>query len=317
MVATIDLTSACLHAVTGSSWRLRDDLLAEVLQHWDGPVHRHAEPDDLDAVILSLSTASLFEPSAVVLLRASKAYLNRHKERFMALVEAPVQGGVMVLVTEPFAADQALGKALAKAGRVYRATTPDPRSLRSWLQQRLSAAPVHVERSDEVAAAMIRHCGDDVDALLGLLERAVDLVEPDAVRPDDIRALVGDPVERPAWEFTDAALSGKRAQAMQILHDGRGLDPHHVLAGLANELRRCLAVLASDDDAEARRLSGGGTKPSYHTRRRAAELGQQACCRLLAGVIQAQRALRRSGVDQLLVIEALVANIQRVIRLRR
>ena len=235
----------------------------------------------------------------------------------MALVEAPVQGGVMVLVTEPFAADQPLGKALAKAGRVYRAEAPDPRSLRSWLGQQLSAAPVRVERSDEVAAAMIRHCGDDVDALLGLLERAINLVEPGVLRPDDIRALVGDPVERPAWEFTDAVLSGKRVQAMRVLHDGRGLDPHHILAGLTNELRRCLAVLASDDDAEARRLSGGSTKPSYHTRRRAGELGIQGCCRLLAGVIQAQRDLRRSGVDQMLVIEALVANIQRVIRLRR
>ena len=63
--------------------------------------------------------------------------------------------------------------------------------------------------------------------------------------------------------------------ALRLLHADRGLDPEPVLAGLANEIRRCLACLVCDDDSDVHRLLGRKGKASnlHYVRKRAGGLG--------------------------------------------
>ena len=102
---------------------------------------------------------------------------------------------------------------------------------------------------------------------------------------------------RPIYELTGAFLEGDVRGALRLLHADRGLDPEPVLAGLANEIRRCLAALVSDDDGEVHQLLGRKGRPSnlHYVRKRAGGLGQRRLVRLLNGVLTAQAACRRSG----------------------
>ena len=83
---------------------------------------------------------------------------------------------------------------------------------------------------------------------------------------------------------------------------------------LANELRRFLCALASDDDREAAGLAGvPNPNQMRFARRKAQRLRIRACERLLRGVMQTQRAIRH-GDDSEMAIELLMLNAQRVIR---
>jgi DNA polymerase III delta subunit len=312
----MNLRDARLHAVVSPSWRLRDELLAEVLAPWDGPIKRSTEPKDLDSLVLGLDTPSLFEEPACCLLSAGDKYLTRHRELLLPLVGAPVVAGLVVLVVERLPRNEALGKRLAGAGQLYEAAAPSGRELEGWLIQRLTDLPQGVEQPRAVADALIGHRGDDIDGLLAAFGQAADYAGEAPVTVAAIHAVVGGDAEAPVWAFTDAVLGGQAAKAVRQFHAGSGLDPHQALAALVAEIRKSLCCLASEDDAEAGALAGMRGRPRlYHARRRARELGRRCLQRLLTGALQAQRDLRKGGVDAELTIETLVLNIQRVIRM--
>jgi len=312
----VSLLDARLHAVVGTSWRLREALLHELLGEWDGPVKRLHEPRDLDAVVLGLDTPSLFEPPALHLITADDRYLSKARERLLPLIGQAATAGVVVLVTSKLPRNEALGKRLASIGHLYEASGPGPREVESWLIGRLTDLDQGVDRPRAVAEALVTHRGDDVDGLLAAIDQACDHAGEAALRVDDVNAVVGGDAEQPIWAFTDAVLGGQAARAIRLLHAGGGIPAHQALGVLVGEIRKALCCLASDDDAHAGALAGMRGRPRlYHARRRARELGRRCLERLLTGALQAQRDLRKGGVDDTFTLETLVLNVQRVIRL--
>ncbi|MFW5751367.1 MAG: hypothetical protein ACOCZK_06930 [Planctomycetota bacterium] len=313
---TADLQASRLQAVVGESWRLRDQAIAELLAGWDGPVKRAPEPDDMESLILSLDTPSLFEPPALYVVSAGQRYIERWRDRLQGLVGEPVVAGALVLALDKLPGNERLARALSRNGCLHKVSAPRGKAFLPWFVDLLNAWPTPIDRPREVAEELVRHRGEDVDGLVAGLELAAAYAGSEPVDARAVAAVVGGEAERPIWEFTDAVLSGRSARAIRLLHAGDGLDPHLALAAVANELRRCLAALVSDDDAEAAALAGVRGRPNlYHTRRRARELGRRCCTRVLTGVLQAQRDLRRSGSDPAVTMELLVVNVQRVIRL--
>lgn len=309
------LAASRLHAVASESWRLREDALARLAQGWEGPVRRAVEPDDLETLLLGLDTPSLFEPAALWIVRCDERWLARHRARLAPLAGAPVAGGVLVLACEKLGRGDVLGRALAKAGALHVVEPPGGRELAAWLAERLAADARPADRPHEVAEILVRHRGEDVDALLAAAEQARLYAGEEPLDAAAANAVVGGDVEQPVWAFCDAVLSGAAGKAIRLLHAGRGLDPHQAAAVLAAELRKALACLASEDDRHAAALAGLRGQPRlYHARRRAAELGRRCLLRLLRGVLQVARDLRRSGVDDVLVVETYILNARRVIR---
>lgn len=312
------LTSSRLHAVIGSSLRLRDEALATLLAGWNGPIKRSVEPDDLARLVLDLSTASLFEDPALRVLRAGQPYLRKHKPALVDLVGGTAEGGVMVLVCEPpERKDDALFKALAKADALHAAEEPDAKTIVDWLAHRIQAHRQAAERPRPVAEAMVEHLGDDPDALLGALE-VLAALRGDA--PLDVAAvgeLYAGTAARPMWEFSDAVLSGEARRAIGLLHAHGADRPEAALSALLGELRKIAACLDIADDGEAARCAGLRGRPNlYHARRRAREMGQPLVLRLLNGAILASRQFRQSGTSPEVVLETLVLHAQRLIRSR-
>lgn len=312
------LASSRLHAVVGTSQRLRDEALTALIADWTGPVKRAVEPDDLNRLVLDLSTASLFEEASLRVVRAGQPYLRKHKEALVDLVGGAADGGVMVLVCEaPERKDDALFKALAKAGALHAAEEPDAKGIVDWLAHRIQLHRQAAERPRQVAEAMVEHLGNDPDALLGALE-VLAALRGDA--PLDVAAvgeLYAGTAARPMWEFSDAVLAGDARRAIGLLHAHGADRPEAALAALLGELRKIAACLEIQDDAEAARCAGLRGRPNlFHARRRAREMGRPLVLRLLNGAILASRQLRQGGGSPEVALETLVLHAQRLIRAR-
>ena len=315
MLRTMPMIEARLQAVVSPSWRLRDELVGELLAAWDGPVERHTEPKDLSGILVGLDTPSLFGDNGLVVLRAGGAYLQKQREALLPLVGQPILAGALLLVADELPRNQALGKRLQGASAYFQAETPGPKQVQEWLVQRLLQAEQPVEHPGRIAQVLIDHRGSDIDALLAAIEQLIAYAGDEVLTPAIAEELIAGDAEQPVWAFTDAFLGGQVGKALRLLHAGRGLSPIQALGSVANEIRRCLGALASTDDDEACALAGQQRRGSlYYTRRRAEGLGRRCLERLLNGVIQAQRQIRQSGSDPELVVEVLIQQARRLIR---
>ncbi len=310
-----DLRSSTVHAVVGVSHRLRDEVAEDLMHTWQGPLRRHVEPDDIQRIVLDLATASLFEEPACHLVRGRGDWVRKQRDAFRDLVGVPVSGGVIVLVTDPPPRkDDALFKALAKAGAVHAADEPASRDVADWLTARIAALPQGAKDARKIAFALIDHVGTDIDALLAAME-VLSLLRLD--QPIDAAAvseLHASDAAKPLFAFSDAVLEGEAGKALAQLHASGAGHPEQALMVLISDVRKVLACLDSDDDAEAARMAGLFGRPNfYHPRRRAQRLGRIVAQRLLRGAALAQRAMR-SGADAMLVLETLVLHARALVR---
>jgi DNA polymerase III delta subunit len=307
-----------LDLIVGSSIRLRDELLAETLKAWAGPVKRLVEPADLQRILLDLETPSFLDEAALTVLRCDDKYLQKHQGLLLDSVGKPRANGWLLLVAPGIDQRGKLAKALTTAKALHVAESPDPRELQGWLFQRLSQLPWGVERPGEVADELIAHVGDDPDALLSVLDVAVLYCAGQPVSAEAVRALTDGAAERPIWEFTGALLEGRAGKAIELMHAGGGIRAEQAALALENEARKLIACCETSDDAEATEWAGGRGRPNlYYARKRAKELGKATLTRLLQGLVLTHRQLRQSGIDPETALELLAVNAQRVVKAGR
>jgi DNA polymerase III delta subunit len=312
---TAGLEAARLHAVIGSSLRLREEIIGELLAPWQGPIKRANDPEDLQHITLDLGTPSLFSEPALWIVRMSTPYARKHRAELLPLAEAGLLGPGLVLALNEIDRKDDLAKLLAKSAAVHIAEGPEPREIHGWLSARLAKVPQGVERAHQVAEALISHIGENVDGLLSAIETVAAYCGDKPLTVSAVEDLCGGTAERPIWEFTGAFFSGDARRALELLHGGGGMEASQALAGLINEARKMLACEETDNDADASAWSGGrGRGNLYHSRNRARALGKSLLLRLMNGFVQTQRKLRQTGHDHELVLEMLVLHAQRIIR---
>jgi DNA polymerase III delta subunit len=296
-----------LHAVIGTSYRLRDVVLDRLLVGWNGPVKRHVEPDDLSRIVLDLGTPSLFEDPACQIVRGRADWVRRQKDTLLGLAGIPIAGGVMILVCDPPARkDDATFKALAKANAVHVSDEPGAKELPDWVASRLGGLPQGCNDPRRVAFALLDHVGNDIDAVLGAIEVLAIFRGEDPIDVQAVGELYATDAAKPLFAFSDAVLEGDAGKALKQLHAEGAAHPEQALGVLVGDLRKLLAVAETDNDGEAARLAGLFGRPNlYHPRRRAKRIGRPVAQRLLRGAVLAQRAMR-SGSAPLLVLETLV-----------
>jgi len=317
----IDLNSSRLHAVIGTSLRLRDELVRGLVGQWQGPVKRVVEPPDLERLVLDLDTPSLFSDPALWVVRGDPGWLRRQIEILRrALGPGAPGGGRLVLVVGTV--DKTRGdvltaffKDLDKASALHAVEPPAGRELPGWLCTRLGDVPQGVEKPLQVAQALIDHLGEDLDALLAAVDVLAVYCDDQPIGVKAVEAVIVGTAERPIWDFTGAVLEGQARKAIELMHAGQGLEPQQALGALTNELRKLIACCESQDDAEVAALIGARGRPNlYYARTRARAVGRRSLQRLLNGCLQVQRKLRQGGTDAELAMETLVLHAQKVVR---
>jgi DNA polymerase III subunit delta len=130
--------------------------------------------------------------------------------------------------------------------------------------------------TSEAARLLSDRCGGDYLLFRNNLEKL--LTYTDAVRPDDVRALVYEPLEDNVFAIVSDVLSRQTAKALKIYSDCRsgGMDPLSLLPAFVSQFRfmalaKYLIEKGENDAAIASELSGKGTvvRPArlYYTRK--------------------------------------------------
>ncbi|TVR14651.1 MAG: hypothetical protein EA401_04000 [Planctomycetota bacterium] len=311
---SIDWQASRVQVVVSSSMVMTEEWCDEVFAQWDGPIERHHDPERLQEMLLDADTPSLFSQPALLSIKVSESYWKRHAKLLAPLCGVPAVAGVVVVQAQRLLASDPVAKAAQACGALHRLQVPRrAHEVQTWLIGRLHQMPEGVERPQAVADALMQHRGEDLDGLLAALNQVRAYVDG-PVTSDDVHDAIGGSAERPAWEYTDHLLSGRLPAALATMYAGRGLEADHILAALANDLRRCLCALAEDDDKQAAQLAGARQAGAmHHARRRGRTLHQRGCERLLNGVLQTMRASRH-GDDPELASELFSLHAQRVIR---
>ncbi|MFM2091679.1 MAG: hypothetical protein RLZZ127_2168 [Planctomycetota bacterium] len=302
-----------LTLVVGASQRLRDEAVAGLRGGWTGPVRRLVEPSDLDGLLIGLETPSLFGEPELLLVRADARWLAKHQDRLLPHLGQPVLAGAMLLLLDQVDGRSGLAKAADKAGALVRADGPDDRSVAGWLALRLGGHPQGCTDLHRIGDLLVRRIGNQPDALLAAIDLIALACHPGPLRPAEADALVQGEAEQPLWELSGALLEGRPGDALRMLHAPQAAEPPQILAALGNEVRRLIACHDTRDDAEAARQAGvkaGGA--FFHARRRASRWPRPALVRLLSGINQCQRQLRR-GQDPVVALELLVLHAQRLL----
>jgi DNA polymerase III delta subunit len=304
-----------LQVVAGASVRLRDELAAGFISGWQGPVKRAVEPADLNRILLDLETPSFLETATLQVVRGDEKYVKKHQALLTPCIGASAVNGVLLLITPGIDQREKFTKALIQAKALHLVDAPERGAVAGWLAHRLSLLPWGVAHGGAVADALLATIGEDPDALLAAADVAALYAADAPLDVAAVEAVTSGIAERPLWEFTAALLEGRAARAIELLYAGAGIEPQVAISSLLNEVRKLLACAEHSDDAAAISAAGLKGKPNlYYARKRSKEMGRTVLLRVLQGLLQAQRQLRRSGYQPELVMELLALNAQRVVR---
>ncbi|NRA36930.1 MAG: hypothetical protein HRU15_02215 [Planctomycetes bacterium] len=320
----MELTELRVHVVVSSSYRLRYEVLQELMSQWDGPIERSSDPPQLADLLMQMDTPSLFGDNSLHIIAASDAYLSKHAALIAEQVGKAIHAGVLIIHAAALPKGKSpLRNALKKEGGLHTVTEPGTRAqdLEKWLQLRLDNLSVRCEHSLQVARSLIQHRGQNIDALLSSIDVLEQFADDQAISPETVHELIGGSAQEPLYKFSDAFLKGESRTALGLMYAGKGLESQGIINSLSAEIRKLLCALDWSEPDEISYHAGMKRKLSdkavWAIRKRAMGMGKRCLLRLLTGIIQAQKDLRSTGRDEELIMETLVYNASRVIRSMR
>ena len=314
----MDLQHSRLHVLVGRSQRLRRELLDVISKEWTGNVARAVEPKDIQDILLAADTPSLFGDATLTMIVAGEQYIAKHATLLKDHLGMPASNGLVILHSEKIPPKGGVRQAAQKANALLKCDEPGtkPREMEPWLKRRLDE--VGCDASQMVAKALLHHRGADLDALLSSIDVLQNHAGDERIGIKDVHAVISGQTEEPLYKFADAFFSGDARAAINLMHAGRGLEPQQSINAIINELRKllCAAEFADPEDIayHAGLRYALNDYAANAIRKRALGMGKRCLLRLVSGLQQAQRDLRRTGTEPVLVMETLILNASRVIR---
>ncbi len=314
----MEFNTSRLHIISGRSHRLRNAYVDKVLDTWDGEIERFYEPSHIQDILMGADTPSLFGTATLSLVGAGEAFVGKHASVLKQYLGMPTSSGTVILHVQSIPPKGGVRQAAQKSKCLDLVPEPSnkPRDVEAWLGAHLD--DLGSKGGQMIARALIHHRGLDIDSLLSAIDVLACHAGDEPIGIQDVHAVIEGQAEEPLYKLTDAFFSGDSRSAINLLHAGRGLEPQPVINSLINELRKLLCALEWT----------GGDDIAYHAglryqikdfaakaiRKRALGLGKRCLTRLLNGIHIAQRDLRRTGTNPVVVLETLILNASRVIR---
>ncbi len=207
----------------------------------------------------------------------------------------------------------------ASGGTVESTAVGSGRAASRWLDDRLTTAPVQLDRS--ARAALADRLGEDHSRLSGLLDTLHSRFGDDrALTAADVEPFLGEAGSVPPWDLTDAIAEGNIAKALERLRrmtDAGGRHPLELLAILFRHYEQLLRLDGADivDEKEAAALLGlkGSTYPAKKALAQLRRTRPGSVARAIDLLGAADLDLRgATAVDGVGVLEVLVARLCRV-----
>ncbi len=276
------------------------------------------EEIDLSSVANACSTAPLFAPRRVVVVRDVGGLRADQLRLLVDCVESLVDSTALVLVVEGGAVPPSLSKVVKRVGEVLDAGAGTGRARSDWLSARLREAPVRLDSG--ASRQLAAHLGEDLGRLDPLLEAlAAAYGEGARLGAEDLDGFLGEEGALPPWELTDAIDRGDTATALEVVARMQRAGHRHPLGVLAILHRHYSAMLRLDgsgvgSDSEAAEVLG--SRSAFTAGKALAQgrrLGSEGVARAIELLAAADLDLRGlTGWPPETVIDVLVARLSRL-----
>jgi DNA polymerase-3 subunit delta len=273
---------------------------------------------DVGAVIDAYTTPPFLVDRRIVVVRDAGRLDKEGVARLIAAIDPPSPGAALVLVKGSKAIPAAIVKKASALGRVVDVSIRKSAAKREFVAEHLRHAAVRL--SSGAQKLLEAHLGEDLGRLDGILATlAAAYGEGVSVDEAMLAPFLGTKGSVPIFDLTDALESGNIAVALGIV--GRmmgpgGISGHEILASIDNHVTRAArlqgaAVGTGDDAAALLKIHAFPAKKALNLARRLDVEALSDCLRL---IMEADLSLKgRSGLDEQLVIEILVARLTRAL----
>jgi DNA polymerase-3 subunit delta len=313
--------------LTGDDESILRQAVLELVHELVGDGDRSMMVDEFDGADFTLGdvataaqTPAFLTDRRIVVARGIGRFVVADTPPLVQYLADPLPSTELVLVGGGGAVPKALVDAVKAAGGEVRSTSvvARPKERAVWVRSR--AATKGIELDDRAVARLVDWLGENSGALDGVLETiASSHVGRAKVRIEDVEPLLGEAGGVPPWDLTDAVDRGDTAKAMTLLHrmvHGGGRHPLQVMALLHGHYAK-MSMLdgagATDQDSAASVL---GIKSGFPARKAldgSRRLGRDGLRRAIGLLADADLDLRgRTGLDELTVMEVLVARLSRL-----
>lgn len=297
------------------------------VEELDEDSYRVGDDFDISRLVDAAQTAPFLTNRRVV--------IGRHVGRFskadaiaplLRWFDAPLDTTALVLVWERgvqprqdrlSAPPKKLLEAIAAlGGTVVDCAAPSGRQGDQWLDQRLSASSLRLDRG--AIAEIHRRFGEDRTRVVSLLEVLESTYGPgETLTLDQVEPFLGEGGSIPPWELTDAIDDGDIAGSIDRLRRQLSAGDRHplqVMASLHGRYERMLRLDGAEvrDEKAAAALLGmkGSTFPAKKLLAQTRKLGSERIGRAIGHLADADLALRgASSWPEALTMEVLVARL--------
>ncbi len=138
----------------------------------------------------------------LVIVEAVERWKKPDVDAVVAYLADPVPSAVLALVAGEALRGDALGKAVAKAGRVLAFEAPKPRDLPAWVRTQFEGLGGQIE--PDAARALVEIVGNDLVALATEADKMTIWAGGRPVSRADVEVLAAPAREATAWAITDA-----------------------------------------------------------------------------------------------------------------
>ena len=196
----------------------------------------------------------------LVVVDQAEPFVSQYKTHLEKYVDEPNKAGVLLLILASFPANTRLYKKIAKDGLVVECKSLQGRQIPNFLKE---WAPKVCQASftNESVEALVDLVGDDLGMLVQETRRLALLAPDGKISAGLVREQGGSWRKRKVWDFVDAALDGKTAEALRQLDKllAAGEAPIAILAQTSATLRKLAAAaelyLEQEKTPNAMRLS--------------------------------------------------------------
>ncbi len=279
----------------------------------------------MQAVADSAHTPPFLTERRVVVARNVGRFNTADIEPILAFLEDPLESTDLVLVGGGGAVPKKLTDAVKACGGEVRSTTVAPRAKDRALWVRSRAAAKGIDLDDRVVARLVDWLGESAGALDGVLDTiASSHTSAARVRLEEVEPLLGEAGGVPPWDLTDAIDRGDASKAIELLHrmvHGGSRHPLQVMAilhGHYGKMARLDGSNAFDQDSAAQVLGIKSGFPAKKALEGSQRLGRDGLRRAIGLLADADLDVRgRTGLDEVVVTEVLVARLARLAPSRR
>jgi len=283
----------------------------------DLTVEEVPEDADISAVLDACQTPAFLTDRRVVLVRSAGRFRADEVEPLVGYLAEPMTSTSLVLVGGGGTIPTRVVKAVKDKGHVIDASTPTGKGRQTWINDRLRAAPIKLDRG--ATDLVLDRLGDELGQLNGVLDAlAAAYGERATVTAEQLEPFLGAGGAAAPWELTDAIDSGDTQTALAQLRrmlEGGQRHPLVVMATLQRHVGALLKLDGSDvtSEAEAAALLGMAPYPAKKAMLQSRKLGSKSIARALRLVAEADVALRGgSAWPPELVLEVLVARLSKL-----